>query len=402
MNCRPGLTSEPAEVLRMPCHNPSRRAFLQSAAGAVTCALPFFRSLSVAQALSHTHANVAELDQGNILAAAKAALNAPVRPPASHQFHTEAEANLTTAGATAQPRLLRADANDLRTLSNTVAALAAGYLLTHDDTYARRAIPHLKAWFLDPATRLDPLFSTAGCAPGTLGGTPAGVVDLVPLAELARALSFLPDTLDPDDLSALQAWFTDTQHWLDTNRQAFIAREAKDHRASAWLLVSTGIARFTRDENTLEANRKRFRTHTLRNQVSRDGSFPQEVGTPNPYRNTLFNFDLLTGACQLLSSQFDLLWDFELIDGVGLRIVAAYLYPLIAHPERWEYPADAQHFLDLPGRRPGLLFAGRAYSRPEYVEAWLSAPVKPLAPELAGTLPITQPALWTARAPHGL
>lgn len=349
-----------------------------------------------------THANVAELDHINILADAKAALTAPIHPPASHTFHTETEPNLTTAGATAHPKLLRADADNLRVFSNTVAALTAGFVLTKDDSYAQRTLPHLKAWLLDPATRFDPLFSQAGCAPGTTAGTPMGVVDLVPLAELARALSFLTDALAPDDLTAIQAWFTDAQHWLDENKQAFIARESKDHRASAWLLISSALARFTRDENTLEANRKRFRQHTLRNQIRPDGVFPAEVATPNPYRNTLFNFDLLGGACQLLSSQFDLLWDYQLIDEVGLRSVAAYLYPLIAHPEKWEYPADAQGFLELPGRRPALLFAGRAYNRPEYVQTWLATPPKLPSDELAYSFPIRQPALWTARAPHGL
>ena len=381
---------------RMRSSPQTRRNFLR-----LTSATLLAHSLP-AQTTSPTHANVAELDRASILASAKAALDAPVQPPASHQFHTETEPTLTTAGAAVQPKLLRADAYNLRTFSNTVAALAAGFLLTRDDAFAQRTIPHLKAWLLDPATRLNPTFDQAGCAAGTPTGTPMGIVDLVPLAELARALSFLTDTLAPEDLTAIITWFTDAQHWLDENRQAFIARESKDHRASAWLLVSSAIARFTRDENTLEANRKRFRQHTLRNQISRDGTFPQEVSTPNPYRNTLFNFDLLAGACQVLSSQFDLLWDFELIDGVGPRIVAAYLYPVISHPERWGFPADAQGFLELPGRRPALLFAGRAYNRAEYVQTWLNSPPRPTSQDLAYSFPITQPALWTARAPHGL
>ena len=375
--------------------HPSRRSFLQLTAATIL-------THAGAQQPSLAHANVADLDRVTILAQAKSALGSPIQPPPSPNFHTEIEPNLTTAGATPQPKFLRTDANALRTFSNAVADLAAGFLLTHDDAYAKRAAAHCEPWLLNPKIRLNPIFDLAGCAPDTATGTPMGVVDLVPLADLARALSFLTDTFAPEDLNTLQAWFTDTQHWLATNKQAFIAREAKDHRASAWLLVSTALARFTRDENTLEDNRKRFQRHTLRNQIRPDGVFPQEVSTPNPYRNTLFNFDLLAGACQLLSSGFDLLWDFQLIDEVGLRSAAAYLYPVISHPERWSYPADAQHFRDLPGRRPGMLFAGRAYNHPEYVQTWLDTPAITPPEDLAPTFPIRQPALWTARAPHGL
>ena len=376
---------------------PTRRSFLQ-----LSAAFVLTPRQTPAPSPSPTHANVAELDRANILAAAKAALAAPIQSPPSPIFHTETEPILTTAGATPQPKLLRADADALRFLSETVAALAAGFLLTHEDAYAGRAVAHLQPWFLATETRLEPSFDGAGCAAGTERGTPMGVVDLVPLAELARALSFLTDALAPADLTALQAWFAAALHWLQTNRQAFIAQEARDHRASAHLLLTAAFARFLRDDATLEDARKRFRTHVLRNQIRPDGVFPQEVATPNPYRNTLFNFDLLAGACQLLSSQFDLLWDFQLIDEVGLRSSAAYLYPVIAHPEHWGFPADAQHFRDLPGRRPALLFAGRAYNRPEYVETWLTAPATPPPTELAYSFPIRQPALWTARAPHGL
>lgn len=349
---------------------------------------------------SIAHANVAELDRDNILLQAKALSQEKVNRPISPDLYSETEPTLSTAGLSSQIKLHRIEINAFRELSATVATLCAAYLLTRDSNYAQIAIAHLNPWLVAPETRLKPSFDRVGCLAGTTTATPAGIVDLTPLAELARALSFLADALSPEALTQIETWFTEAARWLDTNKQAFIAREAKDHRGSAHLLVTVAIARFLRDENTLEACRKRFRGHTLRNQIHSDGVFPQEVATPNPYRNTLFNFDLLGGACQLLSSQFESAWDYELIDGVGMRVVAAYLYPVIAQPERWGFPADARYFRDLPGRRPALLFCGRAYNRPEYVDVWRSTPAEVPA-ALADTFPIRQPALWTARAPHG-
>ncbi len=357
------------------------------------------------------HANVAEMERARVLGDARTAIEAAVLPitsiPAPHgshgQFFSETEPSLSTAGAAAAPKLFRAHAHALQGFSANVACLSAAYLLTKDEAYAAKAGEQVQAWLLASETRLQTNFDLAGCTVGTMTATPAGIVDLVPLAELARAVTFLVDSeaFTPAMLQAIHMWFAEVLVWMNDNRAAFIARESKDHRASAWLLIAAALARFNIDDKALEACRHRFRSPTLRNQIRSDGVFPQEVATPNPYRNTLMNFDLLAGACQLLASPFDLLWDYELIDDVGIREVAAYLYPVIAHPERWGFVADAHFFRDLPGRRPGLLFAGRPYSRPEYVELWQSLPPQP-ALTVAESFPIRQPLLWTARATHGL
>ncbi len=367
------------------------------------------------QTTSLAHMNVAELERDRVLHEANAALSAPILPVTAttvaqgspNRFFSEVQPDIRTAGGVDAPALFRAHARALREFSATVACLSAAFVLTGESKYTARVAEHLRASLLTTKTRMEPSFNTAGCvsgsASGTPVGTPAGIVDLVPLAELARALSFLIDNecLAATEWDAVRIWFASANDWLNTNRAALIARDVKDHRASAWLLIASAFARLARDENALEACRKQFRSPTLRNQIRADGVFPQEVATPNPYRNTLLNFDLLAGACQLLNSPFDPLWNHELVDGVGLRVVAAYLYPVIAHPEHWSFIADAVAFRDLPGRRPGLLFAGRAYDRPEYVAAWQGAPAASSSETVAASFPIREPLLWTARAPHG-
>jgi hypothetical protein len=277
------------------------------------------------------------------------------------------------------PSALAANPTATPDLSHTIATLTAAFLLTKDPAYATRAAAHLTT-----LTQQNPHPTVP-------------ITDLIPLAEAAVALRFLTDTFDP---TPIDTWFSALQTNLTENRTLRIARDLKDHRASAWLLISSAIARSQRDEKSLDFCRAHLRRPTLRNQITADGSFPQELATPFPYRNTLFNFDLLFGAAQLLADPFNKLWDYELPDGPGLRSVAACLFPLIEDPTRWTSVADAQHFRDLPGRRPALLFAGRAYNRSDYVYLWRSLPTT-IPPELADTFPIRQPLLWTTRAPHG-
>lgn len=368
--------------------------------------------------VSIARADVGTMERERVLADAKLAMKQPIATITSiaspkhdadaHDFYSELEPEPNPAGPTAQ-HAFRDHATALRRFSNAVATLTAAYVLTKDDAYALQAGKHLYAWFVQPATRMNPQLTCAGFVPSGKAavGAPAGMVDGAPLAEVARAMSFLVDTaaLSPPDLETAHQWFASLLEWMNSAREPVIAREAKDRSASAWLLMASAISRSLRDTAVLDACTHRFRKPTLRNQINANGVFMHEITTPYPFRNTLLNFELLAGACQILTTPFDDLWHFELEDGPGMRSVAAFLFPVLQDRAKWPYIADPQNYRELPGRRAGLLFAGRAFTRPEYVETWRATPAPDMAslPEqVAASYTIREPLLWTARALHGL
>lgn len=272
--------------------------------------------------------------------------------------------------------------------SARVATLTAAFVLTKDEAYAGRARELLMTWMLPPSTK----FGSAASL---------GVLGLVPLAEVAVALRFLVDFLEPEMLAAMRDVLRDAQTYLQTSAEALVARDKPDLRGAAWLLTSAAVARALPDEKALAAVRQWFRKPAIRRQVAADGTLPEELASANPLRNTLAHFDMLTGACQLLTTPFENLWTYELEDGPGLRVVAAWLYPRLAERSKWSAVADAQWFREVPLRRPGLLFAGRAYNRPEYVELWKSEPAG-VPVVLEASVPMREPLLWVTRPAHGL
>ncbi len=364
------------------CHIPrrhiTRRRFAALLAGSAAAAHAQGKGPDLA------HTDVAKLDGPRILSEAKRVLEAP----------------LPAAPVTTQFALQKA--------CGIVATLTAAFLVGHDDAYAGRAGKHLGALFTAGSARLKPQFEIADPTPSAPAPAPGvlTIADVAPLAEVARALAFLGDTeAISKEMDAAHAWFAEFLDWLTTARNPVLARDTKDHNASAWLLLASAVSRAQRNDKVLEDCRHRFRKPTLRNQIDLSGVFPHEVASETPFRSTLLNFDLLAGCAQLLSTPFDDEWGFSLDDGTSLRSVAAYLYPSMQERHNWKYLADPQFFRDLPGRRPALLFAGRAYNRPEYVATW-QATAPPdfgaLPAPLAASFPIREPLLFTARAPHGL
>ena len=54
----------------------------------------------------------------------------------------------------------------MRKMRDAVAALGAAYKLTSDDRYAAKAVEFLRAFYLDPKTRMNPNFQFAQAVPG--------------------------------------------------------------------------------------------------------------------------------------------------------------------------------------------------------------------------------------------
>ncbi len=279
--------------------------------------------------------------------------------------------------------------------------LTAAYLLTREQdpklagTYAQLAVQHLKAWFVDPVTRMDPSI------PSRTPTEYKALVQAVGLAEVAVAVPFLSgfEGFSAADLAAVRAWFNSYLSWLTTSRTAGLARDSRDHHASSWLLQASSSARLAGTDEQLAELRHFYKATAVRAQIVADGNFPHELQTANPYRNSLFNLDLLAGSIDLLSSRFESLWEFQLQDGPGMRVAMARDVPFIRDRGAWPYRADASHFADLPGRRPSLLFAARAYQRPEYASLWASLRPDPASPEIMHSFPIRQPLLWVTRPP---
>jgi hypothetical protein len=108
---------------------------------------------------------------------------------------------------------------------------------------------------------------------------------------------------------------------------------------------------------------------------------------------------MMAVVCQLLSTRFDSVWEYELDDGPGMRSAIAYHFPFMADRSLWPFRADAQHFDQLPSRRVSLLLSARAYRRPEYASLWKTLPPDPVQPDILRTLPIHQPLLWVRQPP---
>jgi hypothetical protein len=392
----------------------SRRKFISLSTAAITAGRSAFGSAE--EILEHPRTTIEALERPRVLRAAGEYLRelphtivsapAPRSAGELHDYFSEADYFWPNPKEPSGPYINRdgesnpANFNTHRLLlirlSIQMPALAAAWLLTKRKEFAQHAAAHLRAWFIEPATRMNPSLQYAQAVHGVSTGRSYGIIDTLHLVEVAQAAIVLHDSgaISDSDWQEIRNWFAEYLNWMQTSDAGQKERDAKNNHGSCWLLQAAAFAQLTGDDGVLRDSRGRFKSAIVPTQVAADGSFPLELARTKPYGYSLFDLDALGMLAHVLSTGADNLWDFALPDGRGVAICFRFMAPFIANKKSWPYGHDVQYFDDLPVRQPSLLFAGLAYRDPRYLDLWKRLDPDPHVPEVIRNHPIRQPVLW--------
>jgi hypothetical protein len=412
------MTKEIAAQAELPVgRTPSRRTFCLAAIGGFVSALPtpkfFFPSQ---KGFARPQIDVAAIDRDRILRAAETYLQeppvtitafpAPRSAGGKHDYFSEGDYWWPNPANPSGPYIRRDGLSNpdnftehrraLLQLSVRMPALSAAWLVTKEQRFAAHAVSHLRAWFVDESTRMNPNLEFAQAIHGRTTGRGIGIIDTLHLVEVARAASSLEGSpsLAKDIRDGVKNWFADYLHWMTTSSHGIEERDAKNNHGTSWVLQVAEFALFTGDPDLLAFCRKRFATVLVPNQIAPNGSFPLELARTKPYAYSLFNLDVMSAICQILSTPTESLWAFATPDGRSIKKAMEYMYPFIANKRTWPLPPDVEYFDQWPVRQPSLLFAGLAYSNADYLQLWLRLNPDPRTEEVIRNFPIRQPVLW--------
>ncbi len=284
----------------------------------------------------------------------------------------------------------------LMRLSIQVPALVAAWKLTRNPAYSALAARHLRAWFIDERTRMNPNLQYAQAIHGRFTGRGIGIIDTIHLVEVARAIEILEPAriLRPPEIESIKPWFADYLTWMTTSKNGLEEREAKNNHGTCWLMQVAEFARLVGNRVLIDYCRDRFKTVIVPGQIAGDGSFPQELRRTKPYGYSLFNLEAMAAVCQILSTPADNLWTFSLPDGRGIGKAMAYMYPYIKDKSRWPLAKDVMYDDEWPMRQSSLLFAGGALGNADYVNLWKTLKADSTVDEVVRNFFIRQPVLW--------
>ena len=272
----------------------------------------------------------------------------------------------------------------LERLGEIVPGLTTTYLVSAKKGYALKAVEHLKAWFIDPETRMEAHMKYAQAIPNRRTGRDVGIYEALPLVEILRSIPYLDKFLTDEEETSLRSWFKDYSDFLIKDPNGMSIRMRKDTYSSAYLLQMCSIFGYLDDTFLVEYCRDYFSQSSLPHFASYDSSLYNPALNRGFKDNIFINTDLLAFAAHILTNKYFDAWNFKISTGQKVGDIVNYMYSGILNNEL----KTAGNY---DGRFLSLLFAGKAYDNPRYLELWRDLQIEQ---DNVGNFPIRQPVLW--------
>jgi hypothetical protein len=232
------------------------------------------------------------------------------------------------------------DATRMETMIRSTGTLALAWFYTGNEEYASRAAEHLRTWFLDPATRMNPNLNYGQIVRGKNVGRGSGLIDVREFSGLVDAVGLLagsPSWTTADEL-ALRAWFGEYLDWLQTSP---VARQeaAAGNNHGVWFDVQrVSIALFVGRTELARTILEDAKAARIAAQIAPDGSQPRELDRTRSMHYTAFNLRAFA-ALALLGDRTGVdLWRYSTADGRSIRRALDWFLPYYTGEKAWEHP----------------------------------------------------------------
>lgn len=258
------------------------------------------------------------------------------------------------------------DKQRMISFAHDVKELGLAYYFTDDEKYSDKAKQQLKAWFIDPKTRMNPNMNYAQAIPGIVDGRGIGIIDSRLLIGVMDSVELIKPTLSDNEYKAIVQWYADFKDWLLTSNNGF-EEDNWHNNHGTWF--DAQVVAFSIFTNDLETAKQRLRITQMRrigSQFDIEGKQHAELERTQPWHYSNFNLE----AYNLLGHYGDIVgvdvWGYE-IDKHSLKNGYRFIAEYVTQPDTWPYK-ELKGF-DASKAYTTMLNANKAYGEEVFSKA---------------------------------
>ncbi|HKF58563.1 MAG TPA: alginate lyase family protein [Blastocatellia bacterium] len=266
------------------------------------------------------------------------------------------------------------DHQSMDRMVSAVETLALAYYFKEDEACAARAAVLLRAWFLDPATRMNPNLQYAQAIPGVNTGRGIGLIETRGLTRVVDAVGLLVGSKawTQSDQKGVEEWFGRFLNWMLDSKNGRDESAAKNNHGTYYDLQTASFALFLGKRDLAAGILQAAKQKRIAVQIEPDGRQPLELARTRAWSYSVGNLDGLTLMARLGENVGVDLWSYQTKDGRGIRRAIEYLVPF-AMGKKWPYQ-------QLGDWQPQALFPVMRRAATRYTDAEYQSRISKLPP----------------------
>ena len=234
------------------------------------------------------------------------------------------------------PDRYTSDVSRIEAMADTVTSLVPAWYFTGDVRYAESAAKRLRAWFLDPATRMNPNMRFGQKRRGHNYNSHSGIIEALRMrwvVDCAILLESYPGWTE-EDANGLRNWFGEFSTWLvESPEGREEAMQPNNH--GTWYKYEVVLFSLFGGKPDLARTHLEQMPALIFGQVFMDGRQPQELIRTRTLSYSIYNARALVGVGRLgRHLDFDL-FAFRSTEGRSIRLAIDYLTPFILGEKEW-------------------------------------------------------------------
>ena len=228
------------------------------------------------------------------------------------------------------------DKGNIGLMIKSVECLALAYYFSDDEKYAERAVAQIKAWFLDPATKMNPNLNYAQAIKGKNDGRGIGLIESREFVLVIDAIGLLQHSKHwtSKEQTGVEDWFKAYLEWFCTSKNGIEEMNAKNNHGIWYDAQKLGFALFTKNNKAAKATIESVKER-LEAQMDETGFFPLEMERTISLHYEAFILEPLFWIAQMGSFLNEDLWNYETPKGKSIKKGFEVLVPYLANEKDW-------------------------------------------------------------------
>ncbi len=228
------------------------------------------------------------------------------------------------------------DKANISEMMKSVELLSLAYYFSDDKKYSKRVIEQVRAWFLDPATKMNPNFTFAQAVKGKNDGRGIGLIECREFIKVIDGIGLIKS--DPSwtkkDQENIEKWFCEFLKWYTTSNNGIDEMNAKNNHGVWYDAQKLSYSLFTHHDEMAKATIKSIKQR-MEKQIDTTGFFPEELARTISLHYSAFILEPLFMMANMAPHADADLWNYTSSTGRSLRKSFEVLCPYLSKEKEW-------------------------------------------------------------------